>query len=271
MAKAPPSFDLYVADFVDGVRLMEADEVGAYILLMAEQWKSGSIPRTDEQRQRASQIYDPEQWKRVWSNIRHKFSEIDSHEIIDADKSIENARVLVNPRMHDDRENKLPAYKKRVEIAKKNGKKGGRPNRKKTQIGTQIGTEIGFSENPGPEGGRGKGEEYLKKGNENVNESELIDAWNKTPGTIPYRGMMLDGICRQNLVECITQSSSWVSDFYESLKRFPLNGYRDGLPMPFDSVVKLGTVRKILQGNYTVETLAERNARVAEQWLKDNS
>ena len=43
MANKSPAFQLYVQDFLSGVKLFTTEEVGAYILLLIEQWDTGYI------------------------------------------------------------------------------------------------------------------------------------------------------------------------------------------------------------------------------------
>ena len=40
----PPAFQFYADDFVAGVADLEAEEIGAYILLLCFQWGRGAIP-----------------------------------------------------------------------------------------------------------------------------------------------------------------------------------------------------------------------------------
>lgn len=44
MSKAPPYMKLWVQDFLGAVAFWEAEEVGAYLLLLLYQWEDGSIP-----------------------------------------------------------------------------------------------------------------------------------------------------------------------------------------------------------------------------------
>lgn len=43
-----PAFQLYVQDFLSGVKFFSAEETGAYILLLCEQWDSGFIEDNDK-------------------------------------------------------------------------------------------------------------------------------------------------------------------------------------------------------------------------------
>ena len=47
MAKSP-AFQFYVQDFLSGVKFFSAEETGAYILLLCEQWDSGFIENNDK-------------------------------------------------------------------------------------------------------------------------------------------------------------------------------------------------------------------------------
>ena len=49
--KTPPSFQFYPDDFMAGVADMTQAEVGAYILLLCQQWNRGSIPVQPERQQ----------------------------------------------------------------------------------------------------------------------------------------------------------------------------------------------------------------------------
>jgi uncharacterized protein YdaU (DUF1376 family) len=47
----PPAFQFYTDDFLGGVATMTQAEVGAYILLLCQQWNHGSIPVQPERQQ----------------------------------------------------------------------------------------------------------------------------------------------------------------------------------------------------------------------------
>ena len=50
----PPAFQFYPADFLGGVATMSQAEIGAYILLLCEQWNHGSIPVQPDRQQNAA-------------------------------------------------------------------------------------------------------------------------------------------------------------------------------------------------------------------------
>jgi uncharacterized protein YdaU (DUF1376 family) len=43
-----PAFQLYVQDFLSGVKFFSTEETGAYILLLCEQWDSGFIENNEK-------------------------------------------------------------------------------------------------------------------------------------------------------------------------------------------------------------------------------
>ena len=126
MARSPHSFNFFTANFVEAVRLFEPDEIGAYVMLLCHQWQHGHIPETDRERRKAAQVYDDDQWTRIWERLRPKFELVAYSDVCDCDPTSPDRHVLVNPRMHTDRNKDLPKYRAAVERAKINGSKGGR-------------------------------------------------------------------------------------------------------------------------------------------------
>lgn len=105
MPKHPPSFDLFISDFRDGCRFLELDEIGAYLLLLIEQFERGSIPQNAEQLAIICQRCDAAVFKRIWANLQTKFEETETG--------------FANPKMADVREKTFHRW----EVNKRNGSK----------------------------------------------------------------------------------------------------------------------------------------------------
>ena len=120
MAKSPPSFDFYFNDWIGGTRRMNHVQRACYLELLIDQWQNGSIPDSHEERMRVCGITSPDEWRGIWERIGEKFEYLDDEH---------GQRVLVNPRMARDRAHKLPAYQRRLDVARENGARGGRPRK----------------------------------------------------------------------------------------------------------------------------------------------
>jgi uncharacterized protein YdaU (DUF1376 family) len=115
MAKAPPAFQFYVADFMTGTSRFTAADVGGYILLLCEQWHSGSVPGDDLKALALILRCGQKQARAIWTNIRHKFQR-------------EESGVWLNARLEDERQRQsdyrarqshrgtLSAYKKTAKV-----------------------------------------------------------------------------------------------------------------------------------------------------------
>ena len=122
MAKSPPSFDFYFNDWIGGTRRMNHVQRACYLELLIDQWQNGSIPDSHEERMRVCGITSADEWRGIWERIGEKFEYHDDEH---------GQRVLVNPRMARDRSTKLPAYQRRLDVARENGSRGGRPPKPK--------------------------------------------------------------------------------------------------------------------------------------------
>jgi len=91
MAKAPPAFQFYPADFLTGTSRFTAADVGAYILLLCEQWHTGSVPGDDPKALALILRCTRAQARTMWAQIQHKFTRDDA------------AGVWRNARLEDER------------------------------------------------------------------------------------------------------------------------------------------------------------------------
>lgn len=91
MAKAPPAFQFYPNDFMTGTSRFTAAEVGGYILLLCEQWHTGSVPGDDVKALALILRCGQPQARTIWSHIRHKFQR-------------EESGVWLNARLEDERQ-----------------------------------------------------------------------------------------------------------------------------------------------------------------------
>lgn len=121
MSKHPPSFDMFYREFVYGCRDMTREQIGAYVLLLIEQFVVDALP-TDHERLRAicSTRFDPcneQQFDDIWSVLAMKF-----------DLSRDGLR---NSKMRKVRERTYLRWKQNCE----NAKKGGRPRKTQRKTG----------------------------------------------------------------------------------------------------------------------------------------
>ena len=114
MANKPPAFLFYPSDFRVGVLTMDLDQIGAYVLLLCEEWDKGFLPNDHVKLAKICQT-TPEIFNRVWGEIQDKFH------------SDGNGR-LINDRMEKERSKQ----EQRRKVGKQFGEKGGgNPNFKK--------------------------------------------------------------------------------------------------------------------------------------------
>ena len=174
MAKAPPSFDFFYTNWLEGTDILSDRAYRCYLRLLIYQWTNGHIPETGAQRRRLCSIGSEEEWQVVWSEIGPKFTPIAAGDICDFVGSTPETQVFVNQRMHELRESSLPGYQNRVEANRANGRKGGRP--KTSQIKPKrnpVGFENETQTKPRWEEGRGNKE--LGSSFNTVGSSNRID------------------------------------------------------------------------------------------------
>ena len=109
MAKVPPRFDFFYRDFVHGVRLLDAESIGAYIMLLCHQFDEGVIPRNRRVIERICQC-SAEDMDRIWPKIQGKFTEVDGG--------------FINERMAECRAESFAAWKNSMKKAENNAKAG---------------------------------------------------------------------------------------------------------------------------------------------------
>lgn len=220
MAKAPPSFDFFMNDWLGGVQHLSPADERHYLRLLIWQWNNGYLPDL-KARMAVCGIHDVVKWERVWLAISDKFQPVDATEI--CDYSGEPTTVLVNPKLHEMRQQAVPAYQKRVQRNRQNGGKGGRPRKpgknpvgspekpKRNPVGFQNGENknpVGSKKKPTSEGGRER-EEVLHKGSpktlERPNGSERSEAasvkensLSHPPVSAPSRALALDEKYRES-------------------------------------------------------------------------
>jgi uncharacterized protein YdaU (DUF1376 family) len=111
----PPSFPLYVGDYLTGTMSLSPAERGAYMDCLCYQWEVAGVPADDLDRLARVMRCPPGEARKLWANIADKFQK-------GADGLYRNARVEV------EREKKQRWHKTR----KANGEKGGRPRKQQT-------------------------------------------------------------------------------------------------------------------------------------------
>lgn len=73
MGRRPPSFDFYPSAFRDGVRRLTLEQIGAYALLLCEQFEVETLPATDEELRLIMHNCDEATFRRIWANLSQKF------------------------------------------------------------------------------------------------------------------------------------------------------------------------------------------------------
>jgi uncharacterized protein YdaU (DUF1376 family) len=73
MGKASPAFQFYPTDFMTGTSRMTTSEVGGYILLLCEQWNTGSVPGDDEKALALIMRCSRGAAKSIWRQVSAKF------------------------------------------------------------------------------------------------------------------------------------------------------------------------------------------------------
>lgn len=86
---------------------------------------------------------------------------------------------------------------------------------------------------------------------EEIPTDKIINRWNRLKGVKPIRGLCLSAIRRQAIIERERENPKFCDELLEALEMFPLPGYRDGMDVPFDFLLKPGSVEKILEGHYS--------------------
>src|SRR5580765_2894910 len=107
MAKAPPAFQFYPNDFLTGTSRFTPLEVGGYILLLCEQWQTGSVPGDDEKALALIMRCSRSQARAIWTQISYKFHREDSG-------------VWLNARLEDER-NRQDDYRMKMSGRGKTG------------------------------------------------------------------------------------------------------------------------------------------------------
>lgn len=74
MAKSPPAFQFYAADFVMGTAYLDAESTGCYVLLLCHQWLHGFVPSDRETLSRICRT-NPKRFPAIWSALSDKFVE----------------------------------------------------------------------------------------------------------------------------------------------------------------------------------------------------
>ena len=77
MASKPPYFKFYVQDFLSGVKDFTAEETGAYILLLCEQWDKRFVKKDEKFIKKVAKISQKKQKK-----VLEKFEIFDGNFVI---------------------------------------------------------------------------------------------------------------------------------------------------------------------------------------------
>lgn len=72
MSKAPPAFQFYPGDFLEGSAEMTLEETGLYIRLLCRQWITGSVP-SDAARAATLAQTTVDTFERLWPVVGQKF------------------------------------------------------------------------------------------------------------------------------------------------------------------------------------------------------
>lgn len=108
MSKADIWMPLYIGDYLADTMRLTTEQHGAYLLLLMEYWRCGSLPDDDDELSAITKL-PPESWSRQRGKIARFFV-------------IENG-FWIQKRAEEE----MAAAEKRRIAASKNGKKGGRP------------------------------------------------------------------------------------------------------------------------------------------------
>lgn len=111
----PPSFPLYVQDFLTGTMALSPAERGCYIDCLCYQWEVGGVPGDDLERLARVMRCTPAEARRAWPVLASKFVKGDDG-------------LYRNVRLEAVRDEKRVWHESR----KKNGEKGGRPPKHET-------------------------------------------------------------------------------------------------------------------------------------------
>ena len=109
MAKAPPAFQFYPADFLVGTIHLTAEETGVYIKLLCSQWAHQRLPSDEKTLARFACVLLAD-FQRIWPSIADKFDVVDD-------------RFLVNCRLESIRSEQAELRLKRQKAGAKGGKK----------------------------------------------------------------------------------------------------------------------------------------------------
>ena len=124
MPKSPPSFPFFHQDFRDGVRRLTREQIGAYVLLLIEQFEIGFVPQNARELAQvcSTQINhcEPEDFRKLWQNLQEKF--------------VETEDGFINEKMDDIRKKAFSTWEKN----KKNAQKGVKARRSKRSTASKI-------------------------------------------------------------------------------------------------------------------------------------
>lgn len=162
MPKAPPSLDFYPNDWHGGTKHLTLIDRACYLELLLYQWANGHLPIDPLVRGELCGL-PPDTFRSVWARISDKFSPIEWGD---------GSTVLVNLRMHEDREHAISKWRKNKEAAKlgglatqrkhKNNKKGRTASKRPSRKGAvseggrwkEEGINTNPNSNPNPKGQR---------------------------------------------------------------------------------------------------------------------
>lgn len=107
MAKAPPAFQFYPADFISGTLHLEHKEIACYLLLLCFAWMHKKLPSDETQLAKICRV-PPAEFAHIWLRIKDKFVK-------------HKDGGFVNEKMEAVRRNQLAVSSARAEAGRKGG------------------------------------------------------------------------------------------------------------------------------------------------------
>ena len=172
--RVPRSLTWYPDDWWGGTLTMSHVEKSCYFDLLMYQWQNGHMPVTDEERMQLMKL--PEcSYKVVWARLLKKMSVVYGADVLDWNGDPEQ-RIIVQKRMHRDRNKALITYWKR--LTAHNTRENLEENEENTRKGHVTGHVTGHM----GKGKRDKGKSNTKK---RLGYSEAFDTfWSAVPARL---------------------------------------------------------------------------------------
>lgn len=139
-----PWMPLFVADYLADTQHLNAEEHGAYLLLLMHQWQHGSIPDDEELLSRIARVQLQSNWSRVWRRVRPFFK-------ISENEDGGDRTVLKQKRLKSELEKAVDLSKKRSDAAnQKHIKRGAKAPASADAKAQQLDTHARDSLHPHP-------------------------------------------------------------------------------------------------------------------------